>query len=597
MKLCTPTAQIRRLTAALTLSCLLLFTGGCSLEQFKVDAAKVPQLIFASPSDPATFNAPLNSSAFNIFGYIHEGLLGQNGLTAELEPNLAESWQVSEDKLKITFTLRPDLKWSDGEPLTADDVIFTFNDVYLNNKVPTGIRDILRIGTSGAFPSVKKLDDRRVEFSVPEPFAPFLRYAGGISILPKHALEEAINTTDAQGNLLFLSMWGTDTEPQKIVGAGMYTIESYTPSQRIVLRRNPYYWRKDDQGNSLPYVERIVLQTIENSDNQLISFRSGELDALEIDPVYFSLIKQEENKGKYTVYDGGPESTTRFLGFNLNKARNDQGETFVDPVKSRWFNNLAFRQAVAHAINRQEMIDTIFRGLGQLQYSPFVSTSPFAFTPEDGIKVYDYNPEKSKQLLLGAGFTYNEQNQLLDVDGNRVRFTLLVKSEEKVRVDSAVQIQKDLKSIGIQADLQVVSFNTVIQKLQNRSWEAYVGAFGGSGVEPHSGFNIWYSRGSLHQFNQGQMPGEPPIQGWEVSDWEKEIDLLFEEGVQELDDSKRREIYGRFQQIVQEQLPFFYLVNPLTFEAVRDRVGNLKPSDLFGSFWNIYEIQVEDEVE
>ena len=456
-------ARMGRVTMVLGLSCLLLLLSSCSLDKFKVESAQVPQLIFASPSDPATFNAPLNNSFYNIFGYIHEGLINQDGLSAELVPALAESWEISEDKRRITFTMRPDLKWSDGEPLTVDDVIFTFNDVYLNEKIPTGVRDILRIGSSGSFPAVKKLDQRRVEFSVPEPFAPFLRYAGGITILPKHALEESIKTKDKEGNLEFLSTWGTDANPQQIVGAGMYTIESYTPAQRIVLRRNPYYWRKDAEGNSQPYVERIVLQTIENSDNQLISFRSGGLDALDVDSIYFSLLKQEENKGKYQVYDGGPEPTTRFVGFNLNKARNAQGKPFVDPMKSRWFNNLAFRQALAYAINRQEMIDKIFRGLGQLQYSPFVSTSPYALTPEDGIKVYDYNPEKAKQILLDAGFKYNDRNQLLDGNGNRVRFTLLVKSEEKVRVDSAVQISKDWKAIGIRADLQVLSFNTVIQ--------------------------------------------------------------------------------------------------------------------------------------
>ena len=589
-------ARMGRVTMVLGLSCLLLLLNGCSLDKFKVEAAQVPQLIFASPSDPATFNAPLNNSFYNIFGYIHEGLINQDGLSAELVPALAEAWEISEDKRRITFTMRPDLKWSDGEPLTVDDVIFTFNDIYLNEKIPTGVRDILRIGTSGSFPAVQKIDERRVEFSVPEPFAPFLRYAGGITILPKHALEESIKITDKEGNLQFLSTWGTDTNPQEIVGAGMYTIESYTPAQRVVLRRNPYYWRKDAEGNSQPYVERIVLQTIENSDNQLISFRSGGLDALDIDSIYFSLLKQEENKGKYHVYDGGPEPTTRFVGFNLNKARNSQGKPFVDPVKSRWFNNLAFRQALTYAINRQEMIDKIFRGLGQLQYSAFVSTSPYALTPEDGIKVYDYNPEKAKQMLLDAGFKYNDRNQLLDSDGNRVRFTLLVKSEEKVRVDSAVQIRKDWEAIGIRADLQVVSFNTVIQKLNNRSWEAYVGAFGGGGgVEPHSGFNIWYSRGSSHQFNQSPLPGEPPMKGWEASDWELEIDQLFEQGVKELDTAKRKEIYGRFQQIVQEQLPFSYLVNPLTFNAVRDRVENIQPSDLFGLFWNLYEIEVQQE--
>lgn len=573
------------LTVAIALS-------GCSPALFKTQAARVPQLVFASPSNPTTFNSPLNQSAFNVFGFTEEGLLTQNGITGELEPALAESWQISSDKKRITFTLRKGLKWSDGYPLTADDIIFTYQEIYLNEKIPSSVRDILRIGTTGKFPSVRKIDERRVEFTTPEPFAPFLRFAGGLSILPAHILQESVRTTDSNGNLKFLTTWGTDTNPKEIIVNGAYRIASYTPFQRVIFERNPYYWRQDAAGNPQPYIERIVLQIIENTDNQLLSFRSGELDSLSVTPEAFPLLKREEKRGKFTIYNGGAESTTRFLGFNLNKARNHKGQPFVEPIKSRWFNNLAFRQAVAYAIDRETMKKNIFRGLADFQNSPIQVQSPYYLSPEKGLKVYNYNPEKAKELLLGAGFKYNSSGQLLDWDDNRVQFTLLVKSEEKPRVDMAVQIKNDLSKIGIQADLQVMNFNTVQERLFSRNWEAYIGAFSGGGIDPHSGFNIWSSQGSLHQFNQGPQPGEPPISGWEVSDWEKEIDRLFDAGVRELDENKRKEIYAQFQQITQEQLPFIYLVNPLSFEAVRNRIKNIKFSALGGAFWNLYELQV-----
>jgi len=577
---------------ALALSSLLILTG-CSSTQSKTQTAQVSQLVFSSPSNPNTFNYPLNESAFSVFGYIYDGLITENGLTAELEPALAESWEISEDQKRITFTLREGLQWSDGEPLTADDVVFSYNEVYLNEKVSTGIRDILRIGATGAFPSVRKLDKLRVEFSVPEPFAPFLRYAGGIPILPAHALRESVNTTDANGNLKFITTWGTDTDPTAIVGNGQYRMVSYSPSQRVIFERNPYYWRNDDQGNPQPYIERIILQIIENSDTQFLTFRSGGLDSLAVAPEAYGLLKKAEERGQYTIYNGGPSSDSRFVGFNLNKARNEKGQPFVDPIKSRWFNTLAFRQAVAYGIDRETMKNTTYRGLGELQHSPLGVSNPFYLSPEEGLKTYSYQPEKAKQLLLDAGFQYNSQGQLLDWDGNQVRFTLLVKAEEKSRVDAAVQIQQDLGKLGMQADLQVISFNVVVQKLSSRNWEAYVGGFGGGGTEPHSGFNIWYTRGSLHQFNQSPQPGEPPSEGWEPSDWELEIDRLFQQGAQELDESKRKEIYGQFQQIVAEQVPFFYLVNSLSLQAVRDRVENIKFSALGGAFWNLYELKTE----
>ncbi|NEO31063.1 MAG: ABC transporter substrate-binding protein [Symploca sp. SIO3C6] len=582
------------LALSLTLASLLALSG-CSPSQFKSQAAQVSQLVFATPSDPATFNAPLNNSLYSVFGFINEGLLNLNGITAELEPALAESWEIAEDKKRITFTLKEGLKWSDGEPLTADDVVFTYNDVYLNPKVSTGIKDILRIGSNGAFPSVKKIDKLRVEFSVPEPFAPFLRFSGGISILPKHALQESINTTDEDGDLKFLSTWGTDTDPRQIVGAGPYRMISYTPAQRVIFERNPYYWRKDEQGNQQPYIESIVLQIIESDDNQLLRFRSGEFDSLDVKSEQFQLLKQEESRGKYTIYNGGPEAGSRSLSFNLSKARNNQEKPFVDPIKSRWFNTLTFRQAIAHAIDRETMKNNVYRGLGEVQHSPIWSQSPFYLSPEQGLKTYNYDPEKAKQMLRGAGFKYNSQGQLLDWDNNRVRFTILVKSEERTRVDAATQIAQDLSKIGIQADVQVVNFNVVLQKLLSRDWEIYVGGFAGGSIDPHSGFNIWYSQGSSHQFNQSPQPGEPPIKGWLASDWELEIDRLFQEGVRELDESKRQEIYGQFQQIIAEQVPFIYLVNQLEFSAVRNRIDNIKYSALGGAFWNLYELRVGEE--
>lgn len=585
----------RWLLLLLALTSTITLTS-CNPSQFKTQAAQVPQLVFTTPSGPSTFNLVLNQSAFSVFGYLYEGLITENfSQQGKLEPALAESWEISEDKKRIVFTLRDNLKWSDGQPLTVDDVIFTYQDVYLNPKIQTDLKDILKIGISRAFPTVQKLDERRIEFTVPEPFAPFLRTVGGLPILPAHVLRETVQATDAKGNPKFLSTWDTSTDPTEIIGNGPYKMESYTPNQRVIFRRNPYYWRKDAQGNPQPYVERIILQVIENTDNQLVSFRSGQLDDLDVSPNAFPLLKREAKRAKFTIYNGGPESTTLFVGFNLNKARNFKNQPFVDPIKSRWFNTLAFRQAVAYAIDRQTMITNIYRGLADIQNSTIPVQSPYYLSPQQGLKVYDYNPEKAKQVLLGAGFKYNSQGQLLDAQGNRVRFSMLVKAEDVPRVNMAVQIQQDLAKIGIQADMQAIAFNVAIEKLQSRNWECYVGGFGGGGVEPNSGANIWSSKGRLHQFNQSPQPGEPPIKGWEVSDWEKEIDQLFMEGARELDETKRKAIYARFQQIAQEQLPFIYLVNKLSFEAVRDRVQNLKFSALGGAFWNLYELKVVEK--
>ncbi|WP_341738366.1 ABC transporter substrate-binding protein [Microcoleus sp. CAWBG640] len=552
------------------------------------------RLIVPTPSGPATFNYPLNQSAYSVFGYLNEGLINENGLTSELEPGLAESWEVSKDGKKIVFTLREGLKWSDGEPMTTDDIIFSYDKIYFNDKIPSGLKDTLRVGMSRQFPKLKKIDSRRVEFSVAEPFAPFIRYAGGIPILPAHILQESVDNTDSEGKPKFLTTWGTDTDPKKIVGNGQYRMLSYTPNQRVVLERNPYFWRKDTQGTAQPYIQQIVWQIIENTDTQLLNFRSGDLDSLDVQPEVFPLLKREEKRGKYTVFNGGPDTGSVFMCFNLNQGRNAQNQPFVDPIKSRWFATKEFRQAIAYGINRDAMTNNIYRGLGAPLHSPIPAQSPFYLSPKEGLKTYNYDPKKAKELLLTAGFKYNDAGDLLDREGNKVRFTLLMAAGKKVREQMGTQIKQDLGKLGIQIDTQFLSFNTYVEKLRlTKNWDTYLGGFTG-GLEPHSGYNIWSVNGTLHSFNQGPQAGEPPIKGWKVADWEQKIDDLYVKASQELNEPKRKEIYAETQRIIAEQAPFIYMVNPLTFEAVRDRISGVRYSAIGGAFWNLYELKITE---
>ncbi len=581
-----PATWRRWLVVMLACFCAIALTS-CNPTQYKTQAAQTPQLVVSQLSDPKTFNYALNSESPNVFSYIYEGLVAENGVTGKIEPALAESWTISDDNLRIVFTLREGLKWSDGEPLTADDVVFTYNDIYSNEAIPSTVRDVIQIGESGALPAVRKLNERQVEFTVPEPFAPFLRITG-LAILPAHALRESITTKDSQGNPLFLTTWGTDTDPTKIICNGPYRLASYASSERLVFRRNPYYWR-----NPEPYIERFIWQIVESTDTSLIQFRSGGLDAMAVSPEYFSLLKREDKRGNFSIYEGGPTTSTSFIAFNLNKGRRN-GKLLVDPIKSRWFNTVAFRQAVAYAIDREQMNNNIFRGLGELQNSPISVQSPYYLSPKQGLKVYDYNPKRAKELLLKAGFQYNNRGQLLDADGNRVRFTLITNAGNKIREAMGAQIKQDLSKIGMQVDFAPLAFNTLLDKLNNTvDWECYLLGFTG-GVEPNEGANVWSVNGGSHRFNQPAKPGQTPIEGREIADWEQEIANLYIKGAQELDEGKRKAIYAETQRITQDYLPFIYLVNPLSMSAVRDRVQGVKFSALGGTLWNIYELKVVD---
>ncbi|MDY6782587.1 MAG: ABC transporter substrate-binding protein [Cyanobacteriota bacterium] len=564
--------------------------SGCSPAILQSNAAQVPQVVLSILSDPKTFNYVLNAESPNIFGLTYEGLVDENPLTGEIEPVLAKSWEVSPDNLRITFTLREDLKWSDGEPLTVDDVIFSYNQLFLNEEIPTNVRDSLRIGQSGEFPTVTKLDEQRVEFTFPEPFAPFLG-ATGLAILPAHALQKSVEEKDSEGNPVFLSKWGVDTSPDEIIVNGPYKLKSYATSQRVIFEKNPYYWEKDEQGNSLPYIQEVVWEIVENQDTALLQFRSGSLDSISVSPEYFSLLKREEERGNFTIYSGGSAYGTNFILFNLNKGKRD-GNPLVSPIKSRWFNNVKFRQAVAYAIDYEQMINNTFRGLGAPQNSPISVQSPFY---DDRLEGYKHNPQKAKALLEEAGFKYNVQGQLLDADGNRVRFSLSTNAGNKTRESMMAQISQDLAEIGMQVDANPLAFNVVVDKLSDSlDWDCILlGLTGGN--EPNNGANVWFPEGNLHMFNQKPQPGQKTLEGWEVADWETEIYQLYIQAAGEFDLEKRKAIYAETQRLASEYLPFIYLVNPLSLAAVRDRIQPIKYSALGGAFWNIEELKVVSE--
>ncbi|MEL6397720.1 MAG: ABC transporter substrate-binding protein [Cyanobacteria bacterium J06607_6] len=569
--------------------------AGCNPSQFTAAEVATSRIVFSSLGDPKTFNPALSQEYPNIFIYTSEGLLTLDGETGDIMPALAESWEIADDGLTYTYTLREGLQWSDGEPLTSDDVVFTYRDVIFNEAIPATSRDSFRVGQEGLLPTIEKIDDRRFKFILPEPFAPFLLNSGG-GLLPAHRLQESVNMLDEEGNPEFLSMWSTGTLPAEIVGSGPYRLKQYLPSQRVIFEKNPFYWQEDDQGNSQPYVQELIWQVIESSDNQLLQFRSGGLDVIGVSPDKFALMKREEDRGNFTIHKGGPALGTTFITFNLNKASRD-GTPLVDPIKSQWFNSVAFRQAISHAIDRPTMINNIYQGLGEPQTSPLPVQSPFYASPADGMPTYDYNLERARELLLADGFQYSPAGELQDAEGNRVRFTLITNSGNKIREAIGAQIKQDLGKIGIQVDFQPISFNALVTKLSDSlDWEAHIIGFT-AGLEPNGGATVWLTDGSLHAFNQNALAGQEPLEGWEAAEWELRIADIYIRAAQEVDDDKRRELYFESQRLTQEYLPFIYLVNPLNMGAVRNTLEGINYSGIVRPFalWNVQELTVATE--
>jgi peptide/nickel transport system substrate-binding protein len=583
------------LVFAVICSVFLVGCGGADRSRGDVNGDRIVATILG---DPKTFNTLLitDATSSTILAFANNGMVGSDGITAEITPELAESLpEVSEDGLRYVFTLREGLKWSDGEPLTADDVVFTYNDLIFNEEIPTSSRDVMRIGQSQQLPKVEKLDQRRIAFTLPEKFAPFMRTVAGAEIMPKHILAPTLEK-DADGKLKFLEMWKVNSPVSEIVGAGPYVLSDYRPGERVILKRNPYYWEQPK-----PYVDEFVFQQVSSADTALLRFRSGDLDIYGLRGEDFQLLKKEEDKRKFTIYNSGPNTGQTFVMFNLNKGRNPEtGKPFVDPVRSKWFNEVKFRQAVAYAIDRDSMVTNIFRGLGEPQNSPISVPSPYFMSEAEGLKAYNYDPEKAKQLLGEAGFTYDGEGRLHDRDGNLVRFTLLTNADSNpVRGAIGSQIKNDLDQIGITVDFTGIDFNILISRLDNtKEWEAIILGFTG-GVEPYSGRNLWAVDANIHMFNQGAKGDEPPIPGREIYDWERKIDNLLLSSAQVIDENERKQVLNEFQQTVQEYLPMIHLVVPYSLGAVRDRIEGIKYSPIASTattkaLWNIDELKIAE---
>jgi peptide/nickel transport system substrate-binding protein len=579
------------LAGLLVALCLTFQLAACNPASLNANRS---QIVLAQLGNPKTFNPALANEIPIVYTYTHESLIGENGITKEVEPALAEKWEFSADRKTITFTLRPNLKWSDGQVLNADDVVFTLQDIFFNPDIPSDAQDTFRIGKDKKFPAVNKLDDRRIAIVSPESFAPLLRQIGSAPILPKHTLEKSVKTKK-DGKPEFLSTWGIGTNPKDIVCNGMYTFDNYVPNQRLTFKKNPYYWRKDAKGGAMPYIDRIVWKSVDNNDTSMMQFRSGGPDVLEpIRPEDFGLLKSEEKRGKFKVHVGGLRQGFNYLTFNLNQGKRN-GKPLIDPIKSKWFNQVEFRQAIAYSLDLDRMVNNLYRGIGDRVHSSVPTLSPFYLSPEKGLKTYAYNPEKAKELLKQAGFVYNDKNELLDSAGNRVEFTIATNAENALRAKMVAQIKQDLGKIGMKVSLNQLAFGVLIDKMESSmDWEAVLMGFGSGGADPHGGSNIWLTDAQSHHFNRKPSAESPQLEGRTVSDWEKKIENLYITGSQEMDETKRKAIYNEFQQIAQEQLPFIYLVNARVMGVTRDRITGINYPTGGDALWNLHELNTAD---
>ena len=536
-------------------------------------------IVVGSLADPKSLNTTIanETSSTEVTHRIFDNLVEIDCATLEYLPGLAKSWEVSRDGRRWTFHLRRGVVWADGVPFTADDVLFTFRAIY-DSTTASPIRDGLTI--DGEPFRVTKEDDNTVVIETTKTFGPMLHaLATSAEIVPRHLWEDAL----AKGRMA--EALGIDTPPGLVVGTGPFRLEKREPG-RTVLARNPRYWKFDREGTRLPYADRVVFVSAGDYETWRLKFEAREVDHYLVRPEEVDEMRARSAEGGYRVVDLGPRLGTVHFWLNQNPGRDEKGSPFVDPKKLAWFRDLRFRRALAHAIDRNAIVQTVYRGYGVPIRGPISPGDLRWYNPD--LPDHPYDPARSRALLAEIGFRDADGDGFLeDLDGAPVAFTFHTNVENRVRVNIGHLIESDLAAVGVRATLAPLDFNSLVTAIHETGrYEACLLSVVSSG-DPSSGLNVWLSRGASHEFHPRQKSPD--------TDWEREVDSLVVASVTTADFAERKRLFDRVQTLFAENLGFIYLANDEIFLAIRDRFVNLRPGRLraFNEFlWNEDEIAI-----
>ncbi|MCX8060235.1 MAG: ABC transporter substrate-binding protein, partial [Aquificaceae bacterium] len=399
------------------------------------------------------------------------------------------------------------------------------------------------------------LDEHRVEFRLPQPFAPFLN-ALSAPILPKHKLEK--HTREGT----FMTAWNVSTDPKEIVGTGPYVLKRYVKGVLVEYTANPHYYERDPQNRPLPYIKSKVAHILQDPDTALLKFSLGEVDYIGVRPqdvLFVSRIKESR------LFDLGPTPSTTFLVFNQNPSAD------IPKHKLRWFQNPEFRRAISHAIDREGICYLVYNGLAEPLYGP-ITPANRPYYEEGLFPTYPYDLKRAKAILESIGFRDRDGDGWLeDEQGNPVELVLLTNAGNKEREAIGNIVKEDLEKIGIKVIFRPIDFNTLVSKLTSPpyGWEAVIIGLTGS-MDPHFGRNVWHSSGTLHMWNPRQK--SPQTQ------WEKRVDELLDRGAVETDPQERVKLYREAYRIIAQEQPMIFLVTPKSMLSAKDRIENLFPT-------------------
>lgn len=477
-------------------------------------------LIYHLSAEPATLNPITATDAYEGTvnnGKIYETLIERNNETLELEPLLAKSWEISEDKLKYTFKIREGIKWHDGTPLTSEDIVFSYKTI-MNPKVDAPqLRSYFQ-----EIRDVKAIDDLTVEFTYARPYFLALEFCGGMPIVPKHIFDEGDFNTNPAG--------------RAPIGTGPYKFVKWTTGRDIVVEKNPDYWGEK------PNLDKIVFKIITDNTVAFQVLKRGDLDVSGLTPIQWE--RQTSSPSFQESFDKLSYFTPNYSYIGWNSKR-------------PFFADKKVRTAMTHLVNRELILDKILYNLGAIVTNPFYINSP---EYDKSIDPLAYNPKKAEELLEEAGWIDHDGDGIRDKDGVKFAFEFLIPGGSETGEKIATILKEELDNTGIQMDIRKTEWAVFTSRLMERNFDAVTLAWS-MGVESDP-YQIWSSTQAESGSNFVGFKNE-------------ETDKLIEEARTEFDREKRKALYRQFSEIVHEEQPYTFLFCRKSTVAVNKRFENV----------------------
>ena len=477
-------------------------------------------LIYHINAEPATLNPITATDAYEGTinnGKIYETLVERNNETLELDPVLAESWEISDDKLTYTFKIREGIKWHDGTPFTSADVVFSYNTI-MNPKVDSPqLRSYYQ-----EIRDVKAIDDLTVEFTYARPYFLALEFCGGMPLVPKHIFDKGDFNTNPAG--------------RSPIGTGPYKFVNWTTGREVVLEKNQDYWGQK------PKLDKIVFKIITDNTVAFQVLKREELDVSGLTPI------QWERQTNSPAFKDNFDKLSFFAPNYSYIGWNSQRPFFADKQ---------VRTALTHLVNRELILEKILYKLGAIVTNPFYINSP---QYDKSIEPYPYDPKKAEELLEQAGWIDHDGDGIRDKDGVKFAFEFLIPGGSETGEKIATILKEELDNTGIQMDIRKTEWAVFTTRLHERNFDAVTLAWSMS-VESDP-YQIWSSTQAEKGSNFIGFKNE-------------EIDEILEEARTEFDKEKRNELYRTFSQLIHEQQPYTFLFCRKSTIAVNKRFENV----------------------